>query len=218
MRLENAGGGRLFRPGDEEFEFVEGAGPVFAEEAGEGAVGEEFAAGLAGGAVVGFVAGVADALDFGAAARAGLFVAAVDGHAFAEGGDFFGEFAGGLGAEAIGPLREAGADGFVEALDFGDGEFLGQRERREFGFPENFVGVGVADAAEEARIGEGALESVVGGEKSGGELLGSGVEDFEAAGIEGAEAVFAGDYVKRGALFGAGFGPEKRAVGEIEGG
>src|SRR5208282_4585728 len=102
------GGGRIewnesLGLGGEELEFVEGARPVFAEEAGEGAVGEEFTGGLAGGAVVGFVAGVADALDFGSAARARLFVAAMDGHAFAESGDFFWEFAGGFGAKMIGP-------------------------------------------------------------------------------------------------------------------
>ena len=139
---------------------------------------------MAGWAIVGFVVGVADALNFGGAPRAGLFVAAVNGHAFAEGGDFFREFVGGFSAQPIGPLREAGTDGFEEALDFGHAEFLGERERRKFGFPENFVGVGVADAAEEARVGEGALERMVGGEKPGGELFGSSVENFEAAGIE----------------------------------
>jgi len=172
---------------------------------------------LAGGTVVGFVAGVADALDFSTAARAGLFEAAVDGHAFAKGGDFFGEFAGGFGAEAVGPAGEAGADGFVEALDFGDGEFLSERERRKLGFPENFVGIGIADAAEEARVGEGALECMVGGEKSGCELLGSSAEDFEAAGVERAQTSFARDDVQRGALLGTRFGPEQGTVGEIEG-
>lgn len=170
----------------EQVEFVEGAGPVFAEEAGEGAVGEEFAGGLAGGAVVGFVAGVADALDFCAAAGAGKFVATVDGHAFAEGGDFFGEFTSGFGAEVIGPGREAGADGLVEALNFGRAEFLGEREGREFCFPKNFVRVSVADAAEEAWVGKGALERVIRGDERGGELLDGGGEDFDATGIEGA--------------------------------
>jgi hypothetical protein len=199
----------LFRFGGEEFEFVEGARPVLAEDAGKGAIGEEFAVGLASGAVVGFVGGVTDALDFGVAARTGKFVAAVDGHAVAEGGNFFGEFAGGFGAEASGPACEAGADGFVQALDFGNGELLRERERRKLGFEENFVGISVAYAAEEARVGEGALESVVGGEKRGGKLLGSGVKDFEAAGIERAEAAFAMDDVERSALLGAGFGPEQ---------
>lgn len=208
----------LFGCGGEQFELVEGAGPVFAEEAGEGAVGEDSPTGLASRTVVGFVAGVTDALDFAAATRARFFITAVDGHVFTERGNFFGEFSSGFGAKVIGPVRERGTDGFVEALDFGNGELLGERERRELSFPEDFVGIGVADATEEARVGEGALESVVGGEKDGGELLEIGVEDFEAAGIERAEAVFAGDDVKRGALLGASFGPEKRAVGKIEGG
>jgi len=202
----------------EEFEFFRGAGPVFAEEAGEGAVGEKFSSGLAGGAVVGFVGGVADALDFVAATRAGEFVAAVDGHAFAEGGDVFGEFAGGFGAELRGPVREAAADGVVKAPDFWGAEFLREGERRKLGCEENFVGVGVADAGEEARVGERALEGVIGGEKDGGELVERGVEDFEAAGIEGMEASFAGDDVKGSAFLGAGFGPEQGTIGKVESG
>jgi hypothetical protein len=55
---------RLLGFGNEEFELIEGARPVFAEEAGEGAVGEEFAPSLTRRAIVGFVGGVADALDF----------------------------------------------------------------------------------------------------------------------------------------------------------
>ena len=204
--------------GDEEGEFVKGARPVFAEETGEGAVGEEFASGLAGGAVVGFVAGVADALDFCAATRARLFIAAVDGHAFAERSDFFRKFAGGVGAEAIRPAREARADGVVETLDFGGREFLGKRERREFSFPKNFVGVGVADAAEDARVGQEALERVIGGDERGGEMSEVGGEDFEAAGIKRAQTVFTGDDVERGTFFGAGFSPEQGTVGEVEGG
>jgi hypothetical protein len=43
-------------------------------------------------------------------------------------------------------------------------------------------------------------------------------ENFEAAGIEGLENVFAGDDVNGGAMFAAGFGEEKRAVGKIESG
>jgi len=202
---------------DKKVEFVERAWPVFAKEAGEGAVGEEFAGGLAGGAIVRFVAGVADALDFGPAARAGLFVAAVDGHALAEGGDFFGEFAGGLRAQAIGPVGEVGADGFEEAHDFGGAEFLGKRERRELGFPDDFVGVGVADTAEKVRVGERPLESVVGGEKCRGELLRCGAEDFKAARIERAETAFAEDDVQRCAFLRAGFGPEQGTIGKVEG-
>src|SRR5713226_1140431 len=92
----------------EEFEFFEGAGPIFAEKAGEGAVGEELSSGLAGGAIVGLVGGVANALDSGVAARTRLLVAAVDGHAFAKGGHVFGEFIACFRAEAVKPANERG--------------------------------------------------------------------------------------------------------------
>ena len=68
------------------------------------------------GAVVGFVVGVADALDGLAAGGAGLAEAAVDGHVFAEGGDFFGEGFGGFGVEAVDPELERVAGGGEEAL------------------------------------------------------------------------------------------------------
>src|SRR6266849_1286524 len=149
----------------EEFELVEGAWPIFAAKAREGAIGVEFSAGLARGAIVGFVGGVTDALDFCVAARAGLFVAAVHGHAFAKGGDVLGEFAGGFGTQALGPAGERSASGGEEALDFRRGELLRERERGKFRFEQNLVGIGIADAAEEARIGKSTLESVVRGEK-----------------------------------------------------
>src|ERR1700744_4487195 len=69
----------------------EGARPVGAEQAGERAVGEDAAVGLADGAVVGFVVGIADALDGCAAARAGKIEAALHGHLGTEGGDLLGE-------------------------------------------------------------------------------------------------------------------------------
>src|SRR6266702_3090059 len=55
----------------EGFELVEGAGPVGPQQARQAAVGQNLAAGLALGAVVGFVVGVANALDLLAAAGAG---------------------------------------------------------------------------------------------------------------------------------------------------
>src|SRR5260370_11388528 len=126
-----AGGSGVFW--GKEFEFFEGAGRIFAEKAGESAVGEELSAGLAGGAIVGFVGGVTDALDFGVAARTRLFVAAVNGHAFAKGGHVFGEFIAGFRAPALGPASERGAGGFEEALDFRHGELPGEREGRKPG-------------------------------------------------------------------------------------
>src|SRR6266851_6665793 len=200
----------------EEFEFFEGAGPIFAEKAGEGAVGEELSAGLAGGAIVGFVGGVTDALDFGAATRTRLFVTAVNGHAFAKGGHVFGEFIARFGAEAVEPVSERGTGGFEEALDLRHGELLGEGEGRKPGFEQNFVGIGIADTAEEASVGERALESVVRGEKNRGKARRIGAEHFDAAGIESAKAVFSGDDVERSALLRAGFGPEKSSGGKVK--
>src|SRR5690242_7064080 len=165
---------QLFGFGDQELQFFQGAGPVLAQQSGQRSVCEQLAACLARRAIVRFIGGITDALDFGAAARAGKFVAAVNGHAFAKRGDFFGEIASGLGTEMLGPARKAGADGFVEAMDFRDREFLSERKRREFGLPEDFVGVGIANSTEKARVGQGALERVVGREKRGGKLFRSG--------------------------------------------
>ncbi len=95
--------------------------------------------------------------------RAGLFVTAVDGHAFAEGGDVFGEFSGGFGPQALSPAGERGTRDRKESLDFRRGEFLGEGKRREFHLKQNFIGIGIADAAEEPRISKGALECVVRG-------------------------------------------------------
>src|SRR6516162_8929787 len=92
-------------------ELVEGARPVLAQQARERAVGQELAAGLARRAVICFVGCVADPLDLGTAARAGLAVSPVNGHPLAKCCDFFGEPAAGLGAETIRPFRQDDARG-----------------------------------------------------------------------------------------------------------
>jgi hypothetical protein len=201
----------------EEFELLEGARPIFPEKARKGAVGEELPSGLACGAIVGFVGGVTDALDFRVAARARLFVTAVDGHAFAKSGDVFGESAGSFGTQPVGPAGERVTRGREKALDFRRGKLLGERERGKFRREQNFIGIGIADAAEEAGVGEGTLERVVRREKNGGKARRIGVENFKAAGIESEKAGFSRDEMKRSALLRAGFGPEKRAGGKIEG-
>ena len=72
---------------EQRLQFLQGARPILLQEAGKGAVGQQAAAGLAGGAVVGLVAGVADALDFCAAARTRLIIAAMHCHLGPECGD-----------------------------------------------------------------------------------------------------------------------------------
>jgi hypothetical protein len=202
----------------EGFEFVEGAGPVGAEEAGEATIGEDFAAGLAMGAVVGLVVGVADALDGLAATGAGLAKAAMDRHFRAEGGDFFREALLGFSAETVDPESEGGAGGGEEAVPVFGLEFGSEREGRELGGVEDFVGVGVADTADEAGIGESALEGAVFSREGGAEAGEVRGEDFDAAGIEVVKGLLAADEMERSAALGAGFREDERTGGEIEGG
>src|SRR5438445_10844448 len=91
-----------------------------------------------------------------------------------------------------------------------------ERDRRKLRCVQDFVGIGVADAAADAGMGEGALERPV----FGGERLLKGLEvagkDFDSAWIDGTKALFARDEMQRSAVFGAGFSKDQRAAGEIE--
>ena len=132
-----------------------------AEQARKAAVGQHLAAGLAGGAVVGFVVGIADALDGRAAARAGLAEAAVDGHLGAERGDPSGNFF--LASATRRSIQEVKRERVAveKALPLVRLELVRERDGRELRGVKDLVGVGVAHAADEARIGEGALEGAV---------------------------------------------------------
>ncbi len=83
---------------------------------------------------------------------------------------------------------------------------------------EDLVGVGVADAAEDARVGEGSLEGAVFGGKRVAEGIEIGGEDVDASRINAVEGFFSAEDVKGGSAFGSGFGEDERAVGEVEGG
>src|SRR5438552_1752209 len=98
-------------PGSEHFEFIRSLGPVFTQEPRQRTVGQQSPAGLARGAVVRLIGGVADALDFRAATRAELFIAAVNRHALPERGDSFGKALSGLLAKTRDPSHESGARG-----------------------------------------------------------------------------------------------------------
>jgi hypothetical protein len=169
-------------------------------------------------AVVGFIVGVADALNFVAAAWAGLAIASVNGHVWSKRGHFFWEICGGFGAEFFDPERKRVARSGEECLPLGRLQFVCDRDGREFGGVEDFVGVGVADPAENARIGERAFESAIFGGERGAKGIEIGGENFQATGIDGAETVFTNEKMQRCAMLGAGFGEDQRAVGKIEGG
>jgi hypothetical protein len=141
-----------------------------------------------------------------------------DGHPGAEGGDFFREALLGFGVETVDPESKSGAGGCEEAVPLFGLELVGEGDGRELGGVEDFVGIGVADAADEAGIGEGSLECAVFGIQGGAEAVEIRRKDFEAAGIEVAKGLFATDEMEGGAALGAGFGEDQRACREIEGG
>jgi hypothetical protein len=81
---------------------------------------------------------------------------------------------------------------------------------------EDFVGVGIADAAEQAWIAKGAFQSVIGRRENFREARKVGIKHFQSTGIKGAKIGFSGHDVKRGAFLGSGFSPEKCSVGKVE--
>src|SRR3954468_21786826 len=78
------------------FPGIHGLGPILPEQTAQGAVGQHFAAGLAAGAVVDLIFGVADPLDRGATNRAGLAEAPVHRHTGPKRRYLLGEIVGGL--------------------------------------------------------------------------------------------------------------------------
>src|SRR3989442_12771992 len=81
----------------------------------------------------------------------------MDGHPVAEGGHLFREAVAALRAQAFGPLVERRPRRRVEARDLVVAELARQLDGREAGPVEDLVGGGVADAREQAWVGERAL-------------------------------------------------------------
>src|SRR5439155_16455682 len=153
--------------------------PVVLQKPGERAVRQQHAARLAARAVVGLVLGVDDALHGRAAVGTRLAVAPMDGHPLAEGGHLFGEAVAGLRAQAFGPLVERRPRRRVEARDLVVAELARQLDGREAGPVEDLVGVGVADAGEQAGIGERALQGVILARQGGAEARQVRLEDLQ---------------------------------------
>ncbi len=83
---------------------------------------------------------------------------------------------------------------------------------------QDLVGVGVADAAEERRIGERAFERVIAPLEHRQKLLWAGREHIEAARIMFAQFAVAPHHVQRRAALAARFRQQERAVFKIKGG
>ena len=97
---------------------------------------------------------------------------------------------------------------------------VGQRarelERRQPGTVQDLVRIGVADAAEQMRIGERALERVALARQRLVKLLAGRLERLDTAGIERAQRRVAAYQLQRRPLLRARFGEEQRAVLEHE--
>ena len=81
---------------------------------------------------------------------------------------------------------------------------------------EDLVGVGVADAREDAWVGEGSFEGSVFLSEGDAEFVECAGEDVDASGVDVFGGSFVGEEVEGGSAFGAGFGEDERAVGEVE--
>ena len=81
---------------------------------------------------------------------------------------------------------------------------------------ENLVRIRVADAREEAGIGQRPLHRVILARQACGERGEVDVQHFEPAGIERRQRRFVGEVVQRCPALGAGFGERERAVLELE--
>ena len=84
----------------------------------------------------------------------------------------------------IGEIGNAVLDRVIEPLELFWSHALRQQNGRELGVKKNFIGIGIADAAEQVRISQRALERVIGGGKRGAELIERSCKDIDAARIE----------------------------------
>src|SRR5579859_5852387 len=82
---------------------------------------------------------------------------------------------------------------------------------------ENLIRICVADSAEQPRIGERALQSVVFGGQGGAELIERGREDVNASGVEPGQPSLSHHQMKRGPLSATGLGERECAGIKMEG-
>lgn len=84
----------------------------------------------------------------------------MDRHPFAKGGDGLRKPVSVLAAQALDPLVQDRTGRVKERFDLVLLKLSRERDRREPRTMQDFVGIGVADAAEQARVGQGALDRV----------------------------------------------------------
>ena len=78
-------------------------------------------------------------------------------HAIAKRGHLLRKLFARLRDQLVSPLREHANGVRVKMLDLLGGELAGQQHRRQLGRVQDLVGVGIADAAQQVRIGKARL-------------------------------------------------------------
>ncbi len=104
----------------------------------------------------------------------------------------------------------------MQAVELGVGHRCRQRERRQPGGVQDLVGIGVADAAEHARIGERALEGVVLPAQHRTKRVECDGEGLDTAAVERGERHLAAHEVQCSTPRGAGLGEDHGPGREIE--
>src|SRR5690606_32111850 len=198
------------------FQLLERARPVLPQQLREGAIMQEAPAGLAAGAVVGLVLAVDDSLDGGATMGARLAVPPVYLHPRVERGDLLWKAVARFGGEQLGPFPEQALRRLVEGCDLLVAELRRSLHRGELRLQEDLVRVCVADPAQDAWIGQRALERVVLRTQRRGELVEGGVQRLDSATIELRQRFLPLLQVEGGALVRRCFGEAQCTRREVE--
>src|SRR5579864_4091330 len=201
----------------EGLKFFERPRPVRPQKPGQTAIGKDFSAGLASGAVIRFVVRIANPKNFLSAPRTRLSVAAVNRHAFAKRGHLFGKGGFRLRAQPVDPEPQGLARRREQSFRFLRLQLMRERDGRKLGRVQDLIGIRVADAAQQARIGKSSLQRAIFDRERGAERGEMTREDVNSPGIDGAQAFLAAEDMQRCAALGAGFGKHERTAGKIEG-
>ncbi len=105
------------------------------------------------------------------------------GHLRSEGRDLFGKLLPGPLSQTIRPLAQHLRGRALQAPHFLLAEILSPSQGRQPRAVEDLVGVGVADAAEQPRVGQRALERVAPACQHPGEGLPVAVQHLESSGV-----------------------------------
>src|SRR5688572_6858863 len=157
--------------GESSVELVDRARPVLLQETGQCTVGEQSSLSLAARAIVRFVARIPNPLNRTRANRTRLPVATVNRHPLAESSDLFRKAVPRGLTKTLDPLEERLTSRVEKCRYLVIGQTARQPQRRQAGAVKELVGVRVSDSAEQGRICECALESMVLAQQARREVL-----------------------------------------------